>query len=99
MKITKATHKAFLYNLFQSGGQPKTFPIDKLMTASSTAKKLTQGGEETKNPDGSGQIKFSVSDVEFTAEEEVLLKELFKQKTTGTIAEAPILEEIKELFQ
>ena len=100
MQIEKATHKAFLYKLFLSGNQFRSFPLDKLMDAASVVKKLTS--DTVKKIDTNTKvesIQFNVSEIEFSAEEWVLLKELFKEIKVGTITEATIIEELKGVFQ
>ncbi len=102
MTITKPTHKAFLFKLFSVNGQPKSFSLDKLITASSAAKKLLNGTEVVKatKAGDSDQIRFVDSkDEEFTAEEWVLLKELFNEKKTGTIEESLVIEELRGIFK
>ena len=95
MNITKATHKALLYKLFNENGVPKTFPLEKLMIASSAVKKLSEDTEILAD----GVMKFNDGEVEFTADEWVLLKDQFKAKTTGTIVEAESIEELKEVLK
>ena len=97
MEISKSNHKAFLYLLFfittPQGLQPKQFPIGKLLVAASAAKKLLDGAEEK-----DGKTYFKDGEITCTAEEWVFLKELLNGKSEGTISEAEVMEEVKELF-
>jgi len=105
MKIFKAQHKAILNSLFYikteqivDGNpiyQPKQFPFDKLMTASSAAKKLNEGTAIKDN-----RIEYSDGEVELTLDETILLKELFDEnKDNWTIVEAESVEELSKLFE
>lgn len=105
MQIFKAQHKAILNSLFyskteqvQDGNpvyQPKQFPFDKLMTASSAAKKLNEGTNVKDN-----RIEYSDGEVELNLDETMLLKELFDgNKDNWTILEAEMVGELQELFE
>ena len=99
MKIKKAEHKSFLYNLFfvntPNGSQLRQIPIDKLMVASSAAKKLRDKSVKDEKAD---TIRFVKGEVEFSPEEWVLLKDFLNTKTMGTIMEAEVMEELKEIY-
>jgi hypothetical protein len=92
MKITKKEHKALIYTMFfreeQGQVRPVNFAIDKLVDASSAAKKV--------KPKDS---KFIDGEVEFTADEWVILKELFEAKTEWAWGDADSVVELKELFE
>lgn len=98
MKITKATHKAFLYGLFTidtpQGKRQREFPIEKITIASSIARKLLEESTKTETA-----IQFVDKDLEFTADEWVLLKEMFSTKKNATVGEAEVFIELKELFK
>lgn len=105
MRVTKAQHKAILNSLFytkteqvQDGNpvyQPKQFPFDKLMDASSAAKKLNEGTNVKDN-----RIEYEDGEVELTLDETIILKELFDANKDGwTILEAEAIAELQELFE
>lgn len=85
MKITKANHKAVLTTLFyeKAGDNPngtpiyktKIFPFDKLMDASSAAKKLAEGSEQKED-----RIYYKDGEIELTPAETTILKTLFDAK-------------------
>jgi len=97
VKVNKATHKSLLYQLFYDqtpkGLRPKQLAIDKLIDASTAAKKLNNGSVSE-----NGNTRFIEGQIEFSAEEWVLLKELFLEKKTGTIIESEAMIELKEIF-
>ena len=98
MQIDKSDHKAFLFNLLSleetpQGIQRRTFEIDKLMIASSTARKLKEGADEMDN-----SVQFYEGKVEFEPEEWVLLKEWLNKKNRATLVESESLFELKEIF-
>lgn len=106
MKLIKGTHKAVLSSLFYektgqntSNGlpifQPKQIPFDKLMDASSAAKKINEGSELT-----GVKITYPDGEIEFTPAEVTVVKELFdanKDKWDVTVADS--IKELIELFE
>jgi hypothetical protein len=98
LSISNSSHKALLYRLFftetMMGVRPVQFPIDQLVTASAAAKKLREGAKQ----DGD-MIEFQDNPVDFTPDEWVLLKDLFKKKTTGDIKEAEAIQELQVIFE
>ena len=106
MKIKLAQHKAILNSLFYSKTdqvtkdgsplyQPKQFPFEKLMTASSAAKKLNKGSKIEDN-----KIFYEDGEIELNLDETIILKELFDaNKDLWTIVDAPSVLELQELFE
>ena len=106
MHLFKAQHKAILNSLFYTKTDqisednnpiyaPKQFPFDKLMTASSAAKKLNEGTVVKDN-----RIEYADGEVELSLDETIILKELFDtNKDLWTIVEAESVGELSELFE
>lgn len=94
MKLEKANVKAFLYNLMLvKDGKQRQFPIGQLADAASAAKKLLEGtlSEGT-------SIQFMAYEVEFSAEEWVLLKGIFREVDSASIRDAEVIAELTEAF-
>ena len=95
MKISQAAHKAFLYRILSfENNQAKQYPLEKLDIAIATSKKLTEGSETKDN-----QISFVDGEQTFTAEEWVLLKDNLSRISEASLAEGPILQELKTIFK
>ncbi len=105
MKITAASHKALLSNLFyektgqigpegQPIYQPIHFPFDKLMDAASAAKKLAKGSRLE-----DGRVFYNKGVIELTPAEASVVNDLFnKHKDQWDITVADTVMELQELF-
>ena len=78
----------------QPAVKPVQFPIDKLMDASSCAKKLLE-----KSTEKDGRLWFADGEIELTPVESAILKDLFDKHTEWGIQEADIVVELQELFK
>ena len=102
MKLNKATHKAFLNNLFYTIGtngiQEKSFPLDKLSEAASCSKKLREQIVEEKIK-GQTKSNFKDGDIEFDIDESKLLKDLVAEVKELTPNMYEVYKEVKELIK
>ena len=99
MKLSKKPHKILFFNLFYEvvNGQTKVkeYPLEELLDASTTKKKLIESSEES---NGRTNWKFDENEVEFTPAEVVILKKLFDSKKNWGVDDAEVVLEVKELF-
>ena len=104
MKISAPEQKVVLHKLFleltgrTEAGDPvyqqRQFPLDKLMDASSAAKKLLDGARQE-----NGFLYFSDSEISFTPAEVAILKDLFDGVTTWEIGMADGVLGLRAIFQ
>lgn len=102
LTIEKDYHKSTLYGrlLIGPNGQERKFPLHKLNSAASAAKKLREGTDEVKNE--AGQVvglNFKTSPVEMDMDETKILKELVDEITEAPIREIEIIGELKEILK
>ncbi len=102
MKLNKASHKAFLNNLFyiqgMKGVQEKSFPLSKMKEAASCSKKLKDQIVE-ENVKGQKQYNFKDGTIEFDIDELKLLKDLIAEIKELTLAMYEVYKEVKELIK
>ncbi len=95
MKLDKASHKAFLYQVINlQDGQLRKYPLDKLGSAISISEKLMQGSSKEGNA-----IRFSDGDALFEPKEWVFLQDTIKEVKEATLPEGALIEELKEVLK
>lgn len=94
MKLSKAPHKAFLYQrLNYQDGQPRQYTLDKLDQAMSVVKKLVKDAKQEES-----QLRFADTEINFTPEEWVFLKEEVEAVKSVNLIEGELLNQLKEIF-
>lgn len=105
MQISKAAHKAFIFNLFypenQMGiRQERSFPLEQLVDASSALKKIRESANQQKEGEVVTGLSWTDEDsIEFSVGEAGVLAEMVKDIKQATPSNFEVISELKELLK